>query len=95
MQDYQSSDFYKLAAAYQMDPAKLLQPNSTPNLILSGNYYNGRFYTGDGGVFGYYWSSTSTANSNNALSLAISSSRLNFAYEELRKNGYAIRCLAK
>ena len=98
MQDYQSSDFYKLTAAYQMNPAKLLQPNSVPNFVLSGNYYQGRFYAGDGGIFGYYWSSTSATSHNgiiSASSLAINSSRLNPAYAEYRKNGYAIRCLAR
>ena len=101
--DWKTSDFYKLAVAYGMDPSSTYQstanfynqagPGTTPNFLLTGNYLNGSFF--NGAYYGNYWSSSTSYDSADAQYLFFHSSNVNSANSYNRRYGSAVRCIAE
>lgn len=98
---YKKGDFYKLATAYGVNLESSYYQNSAvfynnvgpgtfPNFLLAGYYDSSSFYYG--GVYGYYWSSSSYS-STNAYNLGFLSSHVNSANYGSRRFGLSVRCI--
>ena len=73
------SDFYSDAG-----------PNSLPNFLLAGRYYDSSFH--DGGSDSYYWSATSYTNTR-ARALNFNQNEIHSAGYYFRYRGNSVRCL--
>ena len=103
-----NSDFHQLAVAYGMSPDDTSQntaefynkagPGTMPNFQLSGAYlFSNSFY--NGGSSGSYWSSTNAVyqitNAKSAQSFGFSPSAVSTSGYPVRRDGLAVRCLAR
>lgn len=96
-----NSDLYQLAVAYGMDSGSVAQstpnfynnagPGTTPDFLLAGAYYSGQLY--DGGSTGYYYSSTSGSNGNNARNIYFENNIVNSSNDYNRYLGLSVRCI--
>ena len=104
---YKKGDFYKLATAYGANQGSSSAdsssstganfynnagPDTLPNFLLAGNYDSSSF--GNGGSYGYYWSSSSYT-STNAYRLLFNSSRVSSAAYTNRRSGFPVRCILR
>ena len=98
---YKKGDFYKLATAYganlessyRQDSAVFYNnagPGTLPNFLLAGRYNSSTFE--NGGIRGYYWSSSSYS-SIRAYVFSFGSSDVNSANSALRRYGFSVRCM--
>ena len=85
VQDYTSSS---TPTGATMSSALQASPNS---FRLAGAYRGGKF--GNGGSYGYYWSSTSSSGNSGARYLNFYSSRVGSANSSNRYAGYSVRCV--
>ena len=102
--EWKRGDFYKLATAYgaNLESAYIdsssatgsnfynnAGPGTIPGFLLAGRYLGGSFLSGES----YYWSSTSSSDTNSARSLNFNSSRVYSGSLPYRSNGLSVRCL--
>ena len=80
------SNYYQSAATFYNNAG----PGTTPNFLLAGYYIFGSF--GNGGSYGYYWSSTAYS-STYAYFLYFSSRSVNSANYNGRRVGVSVRCV--
>lgn len=100
---WKRGDYYALATAYganlednDYDTDSVFQdvigPDTIPNFQFASNYSYG--YYEYGGVFGTYWSSTSSSSTDTAISFVIDSN-IDVSEEYSRYYGQSVRCLAR
>ena len=98
-----ASDYYRLATRYGMNTGTFNQstdrfynqagPGTTLNFLLAGSYYSGSFY--NGGSNGRCWSSTSSSNSTNVITLSFNSNEVYSGLIARRSSGLLVRCLVR
>ena len=94
---YNGSDVIQLYDA-STDPTgatiyNRINNETAPNFLLTGYYSDSSFLYGDSR--GYYWSSTSDANTTYAKQFFLESTRVNTSLNTSRRGGFSIRCVAR